>query len=95
MQKRFVAIREDTPGPDWLARFVAGRAEAEAWYRGTGRGAPPTAAECTAQLQRHMPEVLGPYERVCALVGKDDLAPRSSVSTDRRRSRRDVHRRSG
>ena len=75
MQKRFVAIREDTPGNAWRERFVAGRAEAEAWYRGTGRGAPPTAAECTAQLQRHMPELLGPYERVCALVGEDDLAP--------------------
>jgi len=75
MQKRFVAIREDTPGNAWRERFVAGRAEAEAWYRGTGRGAPPTAAECTAQLRRHMPELLGPYERVCALVGEDDLAP--------------------
>ena len=74
MQKGFVAIREDTPSSDWLARFVAGRAETEAWYRGTGRGAPPTAAECAAQLQKHMPELLGPYERVCALVGEDDLA---------------------
>jgi predicted choloylglycine hydrolase len=75
MRKRFVAIREDIPGSDWLARFVAGRAEAEAWYRGTGRGASPTAAECAAQLRRHMPELLGPYEQVCALVGEDDLAP--------------------
>lgn len=75
MQKCFVAMREDTPGNAWRERFFAGRAEAEAWYRGTGRGAPPTAAECTAQLQRHMPELLGPYERVCALVGDDDLAP--------------------
>jgi predicted choloylglycine hydrolase len=72
MQKRFIAIREDTPGNDWLARFVAGRAEAEAWYRGTGREAPPTAAECTAQLRRHMPELLSPYEQACALVGADD-----------------------
>ena len=75
MQKCFIAIREDTPGNAWRERFVAGRTEAEAWYRGPGRGAPPTAAECKAQLQRHMPELLGPYERVCALVGEDDLAP--------------------
>ena len=75
MQKRFVAIREDTPGNAWRERFVAGRAEAEAWYRGSGRGTPPTAAKCKAQLQRHMPELLGPYERACALVGEDDLAP--------------------
>ncbi len=75
MQKRFVALREDTPGSAWRDRFIAGRAETEAWYRGTGRRAPPTAAECRAELQRHMPELLGPYERVCALVGEDDLAP--------------------
>src|SRR5690242_5552439 len=75
MQKRFVARREDTPGTAWKERFVAGRAETEAWYRGTGRGAPPTAAECRAQLQRHMPELLAPYDRVCTLVGEDDLAP--------------------
>lgn len=75
MQKRFVAIREDTPGNAWRERFIAGRAEAEAWYRGTGREAPPTAAECRAQIQRHMPELLGQYERVCALVGEYDLAP--------------------
>ena len=76
MQKRFVAIREDTPGDAWRERFVAGRAEAEAWYRGSGRGALPTAAECTAQLRRHMPELLVPYERACTLVGADDLAHR-------------------
>lgn len=75
MQKRFVAIREDTPGNAWKERFVAGRAESEAWYRGSGRAAPPTAAECAEQLQQHMPELLGPYARVCALVGEDDLAP--------------------
>jgi predicted choloylglycine hydrolase len=74
MQKRFVSLREDRPGGDWLARFVAGRAEAEAWYRGTGRGAPPAAAECAAQLRRHMPELLGEYERVCDLLGDDQLA---------------------
>ena len=74
MRKRFVAIREDMPGKDWLARFVAGRAEAEVWYRGTGRQTPPTAAECAEQLRRHMPELLGPYEHVRALVGEDELA---------------------
>ena len=75
MKKCFVAIREETPGNVWRARFVAGPAEAEAWYRGTGRGTPPTAAECRTQLKRHMPELLDPYERVCALAGEDDLVP--------------------
>ena len=74
MQKQFVALREDKPGSDWLARFVAGRAEAEAWYRGTGRGAPPSAGECAAQMRRHMLELLGEFERVCNLLGDDELA---------------------
>lgn len=74
MRKCFVAIREDVPGIAWLARFAAGRGEAEAWYRGTGREAPPTAGECAKALREHMPELLAPYERVCALVGNDEVA---------------------
>lgn len=75
MLKRFVAVAEDVPGRDWLARFHEGRAEAEAWYRGAGRRAPPSAAECAAQLQRHMPELRDPWQRACSLVGDDELAP--------------------
>lgn len=73
MRKRFVAIREDVPGSDWLARFVAGRAEAEAWYL-NGRAPAPTARECAAQLRRHMPELLGLYERARDLAGDDPLS---------------------
>lgn len=73
MRKRFVAIREDVPGSDWLARFTAGRAEAEAWYL-NGRAPAPTAAECTAQIRRHMPELLDHYESACDLVGDDPLS---------------------
>lgn len=76
MLKRFVALREDVPGAAWLARFAAGRGEAEAWYRGTGREAPPTADACAKALREHMPELLAPYERVCALVGNDEMAHR-------------------
>jgi predicted choloylglycine hydrolase len=74
MLKRFVAAREDRPGADWLARFTAGRTEAERWYRGEGRAAPPTVAECRTALYRHMPQLVPEYERVCALVGDDPLA---------------------
>ncbi|MEO5881859.1 MAG: C45 family autoproteolytic acyltransferase/hydrolase, partial [Caldimonas sp.] len=74
MQKRFVALREDRPGPAWLARFNAGRGEAEDWYVGQGRGPLPTSEECRAALRRHMPELLTSYDRVCALVGDDERA---------------------
>ena len=36
------------------------------------------AADCRgvqSTARRHMPELLGPYERACAPVGEDDLAP--------------------
>jgi len=75
MRKRFVALREDLPADDWLARFVAGRAEAEAWYLG-GRAPAPPAAKCEIRIKRHMPELLGLYRSACELVGGDDLAAR-------------------
>lgn len=74
MQKRFVALREDQPGQDWLTRFNSGRDEAEHWYLGDGRGPPSTSNECRAALRRHMPELLTSYDHVCTLVGDDELA---------------------
>ncbi len=76
MHKRFVAEREDQPGQAWLARFIAGRDETERWYLGQGLELPPDARECRAALQTHMPELIPHYDRVCALVGDDDLAHR-------------------
>jgi predicted choloylglycine hydrolase len=74
MLKRFVFAREDRPDKAWLARFAAGRDEAERWYLGEGRAAPPAAGECRAALRDHMPELMPHYDRVCALVGDDALA---------------------
>jgi predicted choloylglycine hydrolase len=74
MRKHFVFEQEDQPGEAWLARFAAGRAEAERWYLGSGRAVPPTADECRGALLRHMPELMPHYDRACALVGADDLA---------------------
>src|SRR5262249_15263076 len=55
---------------------TAGREEAKRWYLGQGRASPPSATECRASLRGHMPELLPEYDRVCALVGDDDLAHR-------------------
>jgi predicted choloylglycine hydrolase len=76
MLKRFTFEREDRPGEAWLARFAAGRDEAERWYLGEGLAAPPSAAECRAALGRHMPELMPHYDQACALTGEDDLAHR-------------------
>lgn len=74
MRKRFVVAQEDRPGDAWLARFNAGREDAERWYRGNDRTTPPSASECRSALLRHMPELLPHYDRVCALVGDDEPA---------------------
>jgi predicted choloylglycine hydrolase len=74
MRKRFIFAREHQPGAAWLARFAAGRDEARRWYLGERRGDAPSVAECRAALQRHMPELMPHYDRVCALVGDDPLA---------------------
>lgn len=76
MLKRFVFAREDRPKGAWLTRFAAGREEAERWYRGVDRTTPPTTSECRAAIRDHMPELLSHYDRVCGLVGDDDLAHR-------------------
>jgi predicted choloylglycine hydrolase len=76
MRKRFTFASEDQPGEDWLARFRAVRDEAWRWYLGDGRAAAPTTAECRDALRRHMPELTPHYDRVCTLVGDDDLAHR-------------------
>ena len=76
MFKRFVAACEDESGIEWLKRFVAGRGEAERWYLGNGLAEPPTGDQCRAALRRYMPELVPHYDRVCALVGDDDLAHR-------------------
>jgi predicted choloylglycine hydrolase len=74
MRKRFTFAREDQLATAWLARFAAGREEAERWYLGQGRAPPPSSADCRAALSNYMPELLPQYERACALVGDDDGA---------------------
>lgn len=74
MQKRFTFLREEQPGKAWLDRFTSGLPEAERWYLGEGRAAPPGPAECRAALCKHMPELVPQYDRACALVGNDDRA---------------------
>jgi predicted choloylglycine hydrolase len=76
VEKTFVAAREDRPGKAWLERFRVGREEAARWYVGKGLKEPPSASECRAALQRHMPELVPHYDHVCELVGEDDLAHR-------------------
>ncbi len=76
MEKTFLAADEPLPGEAWRQRFIAGWPAMRTWYLKEGLAPRPTVPAARAALQRHMPELLPVYERLCALVGDDDIAHR-------------------
>jgi predicted choloylglycine hydrolase len=72
----FEAADEPSPGDAWRARFEAMWPAYRAWYLQEGEAARPDLASCRAALERHMPELVGVYERVVELAGGGDLAAR-------------------
>src|SRR5262249_43316941 len=77
MHKTFHAVAEDLPGPIWRQQFHAIWPEARAWYRKEGLAARPTIAEGRTALERYMPEMVAIYDRLCHLVGDDEIAHRA------------------
>jgi predicted choloylglycine hydrolase len=77
MEKTFVAIAEERPGPAWQAFFRARWPDGKSWYLSEGLDARPTAAEGRAAIAEHMPELMPVYDRVCALAGDDEIAHRA------------------
>jgi hypothetical protein len=65
MRERFVFKRVDRPDNAWLARFIAGRAEAEQWHLGRDRAAAPTAGPSAEQRddRTRWPRAQLPYDR--------------------------------
>ncbi len=76
MEKTFLAVEEALPGEAWRQRFLAAWPAMRSWYLKEGLAARPTVPAARAALERHMPELLPIYERLCALVGDDDIAHR-------------------
>ena len=69
-------INEPTPGSRWKALFDATWPAYRAWYLSEGEAARPDLATATAQLARHMPELMPTYRRLVELAGGDDVAAR-------------------
>ncbi len=69
-------INEPTPGWRWKALFDATWPAYRAWYLSEGEAARPDLATATAQLARHMPELMPTYRRLVELAGGDDVAAR-------------------
>src|SRR5258708_31918641 len=76
MEKPFLEVEEAMPGEAWRQRFLAAWPGMRSWYLKEGLAARPTVPAARAALERHMPELLPIYERLCALVGDDDIAHR-------------------
>jgi predicted choloylglycine hydrolase len=75
-QLEFEAVRELEPGPAWQERFHAMWPAYRAWYLQHGDAARPDYTTCRRALHRHMPELVGTYDRVVELAGGGDLAAR-------------------
>ncbi|MHA6326246.1 C45 family autoproteolytic acyltransferase/hydolase [Roseivivax sp. CAU 1753] len=76
MTLTFDAVDEPTPGPKWAARWDRSWPAYEAWFIGRGGDRGPSARECRAALERHMPEIVALYDRLVALAGGSDRAAR-------------------
>lgn len=75
MELEFHAVAEARPGPKWRARFARSWPAYRAWLEGRG-GAGPSLDACAAALDRHMPELVPVWRRLCRLAGDDPQAAR-------------------
>lgn len=70
------AISESEPGPKWAGLFNEYWPDYRRWWSREGAEARPTYRECRDALDRHMPEMLPLYEKLCELAGGGDHASR-------------------
>ena len=69
-------IREEKPGPKWLAIFDSTWPYYRKWFLKEGENARPGYLDCRAAIDRHMPEFSRLYRELGELVGGGDLAAR-------------------
>ena len=67
-------INESHPGPRWQALFDELWPAYRTWYLSEGSAARSDLATCSAQLAKHMPELVPTWKRLVALAGDDEVA---------------------
>lgn len=72
----FRAVREDAPGARWQGLVEWAWPAYLAWFLREGDAARPTYLECRRALKAHMPELMGTYDQLVALLGGGDVAAR-------------------
>lgn len=70
------SIREDQPGPRWLALFERYWPAYQQWFLSQGHQARPGYVTSLKKLRQYMPELLPIYEQLVELSGGGDLAAR-------------------
>ncbi len=76
MEMLWRAIEEEEPGPKWAGLFSEFWPDYRRWWLQESQDARPTYRECLSALERHMPEIVPLYERLCDLAGGGDIAAR-------------------
>jgi len=72
----FRAVSEAQPGPVWAGLFREHWPAYEAWWTRHGTEARPPYLESRRALERHMPELVELYDRLCDLAGGGDREAR-------------------
>jgi predicted choloylglycine hydrolase len=76
MELTFRAVSEPRPGPAWAGLFHAMWPAYRRWWAREGVSSRPSYLACRRALERHMPEIVGLYDRLCELAGGGDQAAR-------------------
>ncbi|MEM9343688.1 MAG: C45 family peptidase [Pseudomonadota bacterium] len=72
----FRAISDDGSGQKWADLFREYWPAYRAWWTRDGLSARPTYLESQQALERHMPELVPLWDRLCRLVGNGDMEAR-------------------
>jgi predicted choloylglycine hydrolase len=72
----FRAVSEPEPGPAWAGLFRLYWPAYRRWWAREGVSTRPSYLACRRALARHMPEIVGLYDRLCELAGGGDQAAR-------------------
>ena len=76
MKLTFRAVEEKKPGQKLSGIFSEYRNAYLKWWASEGLSSRPTYSECRHALKTYMPEMLEPYDMLCAAFGAGDLEAR-------------------
>ena len=73
---RFRAIDEELPAAKWQSLYADVWPSYRRWFLSQGNATRPSYVKSRLMLERHMPELVGTYDRLVELAGGGDVAAR-------------------